>query len=108
MKKLFLLFLSFLFISIIFYPNKNITSRTNGSPGGYTNSVGDGGNSCTQCHSGTINTGIGLVSIYTNIPSSGYVPGQTYTVSATVSDLGKTKFGFETTAEDISGNKKGT
>lgn len=45
-------------------------------------------------------------SITTDIPSSGYVPGNTYTITAKITKSGHSKFGFELTAEDISAGLK--
>jgi len=39
---------------------------------------------------------------------SGYVPGTTYTITATVSAVGHNRFGFEITPQDLSGNLLGT
>ena len=62
------------------------------------------GQNCTSCHSGTINSGTGTATITTNIPTSGYSIGSTYTITLTGVKSGCTKFGFELTAE--SGNNK--
>lgn len=77
-----------------------------GSPGGKTGSPGDGGSTCTQCHSGTAQTSSNWIT--TNIGTAGYINGQTYTITATGTKTGVSKFGFELTAEDEQGNKVGT
>jgi hypothetical protein len=82
-------------------------ANTGGSPGGKTNSPTDG-SSCTQCHSGTINSGSAFTSISSNVAVSGYVPGQTYTITGSIEQGAINKFGFEITAEDNSGSKVGT
>lgn len=79
-------------------------ANTVGSPGGKTNSPTDGSN-CTQCHTGSINSGGGFANISSTVLSSGYVPGQTYTITGLVEQGGVNKFGFEITAEDNSGSK---
>ncbi len=81
-------------------------SYTNGSPGGRTGSPGDGGATCTQCHYGNAQVQGGLIS--TTIPASGYVPGETYTITVTANMNGISKYGFELTAESTGGAKKGT
>jgi hypothetical protein len=81
-------------------------ANTGGSPGGKTNSPTDGLN-CTQCHSGTINSGPAFANISSNVAVSGYVPGQTYTITGSIEQGGINKFGFEITAEDNSGSKVG-
>ena len=40
-------------------------------------------NNCTQCHSGSVNSGNGSVT-FTNLPES-YIPGQTYSIGVEVS-----------------------
>lgn len=77
-----------------------------GSPGGKSGSPGDGGTSCTQCHAGTAQQASEWIT--SNIPATGYVPGQTYTITATGTHNGVQKFGFEVTAEDFGSTKKGT
>jgi hypothetical protein len=77
-----------------------------GSPGGRTGSPGDNGNTCTGCHTGTANTAFAWIT--TNVPTSGYVAGQTYTITATGTHQGVVRFGFELTVEDSQGNKVGT
>lgn len=80
-------------------------SSSNGSPGGRTGSPGDGGATCTQCHGGSANPQTGWIS--TNIPVTGYVPGQTYTITASGTHTGVSRFGFEVTAERAGGIKTG-
>jgi hypothetical protein len=101
MKKT-LLFIGLLVSAIIF-----IAALTNAahSPGGQTGSPADGSN-CTVCHTGTPQTAASSW-ISHNIPSSGYVPGQTYTVTLTGTHSGVQRFGFECTVEDSKNNKVG-
>jgi hypothetical protein len=77
-----------------------------GSPGGKTGSPGDGGTTCTQCHSGTATAQDGWIT--STIPVEGYEPGQTYSITATGTHDGVVKFGFELTAEDMNDDKTGT
>ena len=81
-------------------------SYTGGSPGGKTGSPGDGGATCTQCHTGTAQAQGGLIT--TNIPFTGYEAGQTYTITVSANMSGISKYGYELTAEDASGIKQGT
>lgn len=90
---------------ILIFLMSNVLYHT-GSPGGKTGSPGDGGTTCTQCHSGTPNTVTGWIT--SNIPGSGYVPGQTYVITATGTHTGVVYFGFELTAENASNQKTGT
>ena len=101
MKKSLLLIPITIAISIFFYPTTSI-SNAGGSPGGKTDSPNDGA-SCTGCHYAGAGTGSAIT---TNIPTSGYIPNQVYTITANVNHSGITKFGFEITAERNSGNAK--
>ncbi len=101
-KAIYLLFtvagLFFLLTSELMY--------SSGSPGGKTGSPGDGGTTCTQCHSGTATAQAGWIT--SDIPADGYEPGQTYTITATGTHPGVGKFGFELTSEDAGASKVGT
>lgn len=79
--------------------------RFEGSPGGYSNSIGDGRN-CTQCHArydAIAKEGW----ITSDIPAEGYTPGQTYTITLTITDSGMKDCGFEMTLEDSKDAKMG-
>jgi hypothetical protein len=76
-----------------------------GSHGAKTGSPTDV-NNCTQCHSGTAQTAISWIS--TDIPASGYLGGQTYTITIQGTHASVVKFGFELTAEDANNDKVGT
>jgi hypothetical protein len=94
----------------------SVYASSGGSDGGMTNSPGDiaslapGVANCTSCHSTSpLNSGSGTTSITSTVLSSGYVPGQTYTITGTVSEVGISSFGFEITAEkDADDSKTGT
>ena len=82
-------------------------SHTSGAAAMRTGSPGDGGNTCKNCHAGpTPSTQAGMIT--STIPASGYTAGQTYTITATVSRQGHTKFGFEISPQNISGTLLGT
>ena len=87
-----------------FLTNYVHTSST-GAPAGYTGSPGDG-NNCKACHTSSVsvqNTGV----ITSNIPGTGYTPGNTYTITASVTG-NSTKFGFQASPQNASGNLIGT
>lgn len=94
---------TFGFILDLYY--NDLQSFSSGPPAGRTGSPGDGAN-CTACHSGTPITQTGLIT--TNIPSTGYVPGTTYLVTATVTMPGVTKFGFQISPQNVAGTLLGT
>ncbi len=80
-----------------------------GAPGGHTGSPGDGGITCARggCHSSYSPVyDAPNVSISTDIPSQGYRPDSTYTVTAKIKKGGNT-FGFEATVEDSNDQKIG-
>jgi len=76
-----------------------------GAPVSRTGSPFDAGN-CTGCHAGTPATLPGLIT--SNIPASGYIPGSTYTITATVSVAGINKYGFEISPQSNTGALRGT
>jgi hypothetical protein len=85
------------------------TGNSGGAPSGNTGSPGDGGNTCARsgCHSGGPAVGAQVASITSNIPANGYVPGETYEMTATMSN-GGVKFGFSVSPQDVQGNLLGT
>jgi len=81
------------------------SSNGGGAPTGKTGSPGDASN-CTGCHIGTATTSAGLIT--STIPISGYIPGTTYTITATIAVTGINKYGFEISPQNTTGVKKGT
>jgi len=77
-----------------------------GSPGAKTGSPGDNNKTCTDCHGGPATSKTGWME--TNIPASGYIPGDTYIITVSGTHSGVQKFGFEATAEDGQNAKAGT
>ena len=93
-----LTYLSILIVTtVLFIPT--LHSNITGSPGGKTNSPSDGAN-CTQCHTGTVNSGPGTLTVMTNIPIQGYTAGQQYTITIQLSESNINRFGFEITCEE--------
>lgn len=103
MKQLITLLVIFLGVAAFTLLTSELKS-SGGSPGGKTGSPGDG-NTCTQCHGGTANAQTGWIT--SDVPAGGYIPGQTYTITATATHTGVNLFGFELTAEDGASNKAG-
>jgi hypothetical protein len=75
---------------------------------GYTNSPFDN-RACniSSCHGGSLNVGPGVPEITTNIPAEGYRAGQSYTVTATITQNGRNRFGFQMTSENKENHKSG-
>lgn len=85
-------------------------SQTNssGAPEGYTGSVSDSQNTCTQCHQST-NVSPSQNSTLEIINNVGqyYIPGETYDFTITVNANWSTKFGFLACFENENGEKIG-
>lgn len=89
----------------------SIISSPDGAPSGYAYDKASNYRSCAYsgCHSGTaVFADTSIAKITSNIPSTGYVPGQTYTFTATVNKPGYVRYGFEASPQDSVGNYKGT
>lgn len=76
-----------------------------GPPAGVSGSPGDAA-SCTACHGGSAPNTPNLIT--SDIPVTGYVPGATYNMTATVSHATFNKFGFQVSPQNASGQQKGT
>lgn len=95
-----------IFLSLIFsYETAN--SNSGGAPAVKTGSPSDG-NTCFQsCHNSfPVLPKPGLIT--SNIPVTGYVPGNTYTITASISSPGKNSFGFEVSPQASNGSRLGT
>ncbi|QNL21937.1 T9SS type A sorting domain-containing protein [Hyphobacterium sp. CCMP332] len=102
----FLAIISMVFLNFI---NISYYIKNNGSPGGNTGAPGEwGGRTCANpaCHSGTAIFQTGMIS--SDIPAAGYIPGNTYIISGTVSEFGRSKYGFEISPQDSAGNLLGS
>ena len=84
----------------------SLMSYSGGIAGAYSGSPGDGGSSCTACHSGSANLGASA-SITTNIPSDGYELNTDYTITVN-STSSSSKLGFQLTAENGFNTKVGS
>ena len=101
MKKHIFILGSIIAIAILLYPTTS-NSHSTGSVGGKTGSPMDNSD-CTSCHF-VINTTVSTTNITSNIPSTGYVPGNTYTIIANLNSFGMD--GFEITCEENTNNTK--
>ena len=102
MKKLLLIIP--ITLMIFFYPTTSNSNAT-GSVGGKTGSPTDGAD-CTQCHYAGLGS---AATITSNIPTSGYIPNQVYTITASIQGSND-QYGFEITSEEANfgSEKKGT
>lgn len=82
-------------------------SNESGAPTGNTGSPADN-KTCAQesCHPGPAQAIAGAIT--SNVPSGGYVPGNTYTITASVSDPAVVKFGFQISPQSNTGTLLGT
>jgi hypothetical protein len=87
-----------------FDPQRSVTANNSGAPAMRTGSPGDT-KSCTTCHAGVAQTGSGIIT--TNVPPTGYVPGNTYNITANCVDAARTRFGFEISPQNPAGLKLG-
>jgi hypothetical protein len=75
-----------------------------GPPAGRTGAPGE--QTCIQCHSGTLNSGPGSITI-SGVPET-YEPNQVITLTVRVQHPDRRRWGFEITALDGENNKAGT
>jgi hypothetical protein len=110
MKKKFILVLSLLLASGMIWDAQFHQANGNSSaaPAGNTGSPGDG-NSCARigCHTGGPAQTNQIVSLTGNIPVEGYIPGQTYNMTVTMSN-GGSRFGFSLSPQNAQGALLGT
>ncbi|NNC85105.1 MAG: T9SS type A sorting domain-containing protein [Bacteroidia bacterium] len=108
--KLKLIVASALAICSLFIVNDNqLISRSTGSPGANTGAPGQfGGRTCNTigCHAGSTTPAAGLIT--STIPIGGYIPGQTYTITGSITEVGRVKFGFEISPQNMTGTFLGT
>jgi uncharacterized protein (TIGR03437 family) len=88
---------------ILWLNGKRAEAFREGPPTGYTNAPGE--QNCTACHFGTPNTGGGSLSII-GLPAT-YNAGQEITITVTISQSGRNRFGFELTAVNDGGSGAG-
>lgn len=92
---------------LITVPLVQLNGSSSAPPNGRSGSIGDNGSSCTGCHNTFAAENITNV-ISTNVPQSGYIPGETYSVTVDgIADPSSSKYGMQVTAEDASGNAVG-
>ena len=84
----------------------SIVFANSGGPGGNYANNAPSYNNCTVCHSGNVNSGNGSVTI-TGIPDGGYVPGETYSLTLSVTGTHSRGYGFQM-ASQVGNNNAGT
>jgi len=105
MKKIVLsLFLLFVVFSVFNLLAPNAISNPTGAPAGNTGSPSDATTCAESCHGGSAVTQAGLIT--STIPTAGYTPGTTYTITATSTGAGDK--GFQISPQNISGTLLGS
>lgn len=86
---------------------KEAHGNTAGAVAGVTGSPSDG-NTCaaTGCHTGSPVTAMAGW-ITSNIPGTGYIPGSSYTITATATQASLVKYGFQVSPQNAAGNLVG-
>ena len=106
MKKIYFAFLSIGVISLSLLINNTTTySNPGGAPAGCSSSPSDAA-TCTSCHNGTATNRDGMIT--SDVAPSGYIPGGIYTITVTIAQPGISKWGFECSPQDGSGNLLGS
>jgi hypothetical protein len=112
MKKTFIISLIFLAAIVIMAfthsgENPWLLKNTSGPPAGYAGDPAGGNRNCTFCHTGNP-AAFEAGWITSNIPAGGYIPGETYTITATAVGTSISKFGFQISPQSTSGEFRGT
>ncbi len=97
----------FAFTTVLLIEFKSAISYPQGAPDGNTGSPFDGQTCASYCHAGAPVTMLPDL-ITSNIPTSGYIPGTTYTITAHINSPGHTRFGFQISPMDSNGNTLGS
>jgi hypothetical protein len=85
------------------WPHKNAGSP----PSGHAGDPAGGNRNCSACHSGNdVTTQPDWIT--SNIPAQGYIPGTTYTITATATGASVTRFGFQVSPQKTDGTFMGT
>lgn len=109
LRTLVTVFFSAAFILVLLQSFDVISSsnkrKVDGTEPGYTGSPGDDYKNCTTCHGGIAVDVDGWIT--SDIPEEGYVPGQTYTITAKNLQHGATRFGFSISPQNIKGDLLG-
>lgn len=93
----------FIFSYVIISGFSGRTKNPTGAPAGHTGSPFDNKN-CTFCHGGTAVNVTGFMT--SNVPNTGYIPGNTYLITCAFSGTGNK--GFQISPHNAQGNLMGT
>lgn len=93
-------------IAFIVVQSTELDGKPDGAPSGSTGSPGDDA-TCAQedCHTGSAQAKEGL--IFSNIPETGYIASETYTITVQIESPGRNTFGFQASPQNLDGGKMG-
>jgi hypothetical protein len=94
-------------IALILVSFVTVYASVTGPDARYTGAPGDIG-TCVNCHDEYVNANVGPGSVAITGAPAVYQPGQQYTLTVTVTQSGRQKYGFQLTAIDADGNRAGT
>lgn len=109
MKKVFIAVVAIISATTFYSFNKKGEGvfKENGAPSGYCGDPSNGFKNCTFCHTGAVvSPQVGWIT--SNVPPTGYIPGNSYTVTATIVRPGHFKFGFQASPQSSSGSLLGS
>ncbi len=99
----FLLLSTLIIITQLISESNQALSFTSGPPAGRAGDPAGGNITCRNCHAGPEAVNVPNL-ITSNIPASGYIPGTTYTITATASGENRVKFGFQISPQNENGD----
>lgn len=99
-------FILMAFTATVTFESFDLGKRRNGTDPGHTGSPGDSLKTCKVCHGGNEEWQPNWIS--SDIPSTGYIPGNTYTITATNTSPGFNRFGFQVSPQNKKGDLLGT
>jgi hypothetical protein len=108
MKKIYFFFVCLLVVAAsLLFDNTSTHSRAAGAPESASGSPSDGA-TCAKsgCHAGTATAQGNMIT--SNIPAAGYIPGNTYTITVSITQAGISKFGFSISPQSSTGSVLGT
>lgn len=82
-----------------------VLGKRDGTEPGYTGSPGDSLKNCTVCHGGSATNIDGWIT--STIPPTGFEANTKYTITATNTEVGGTRFGFSISPQSITGDLLG-
>ncbi len=106
--KLSVILVALTLVTVNYFTERSATAYSDGPPAGRTGAPSELTCNSSGCHNTfTTNSGPGTLNL-TGQPAGGYVADQVYTLTISLSQASRGKFGFEITVLDSTGKKAGT